>query len=225
MIRPRINCPSVSAPLTRAGVILAGGLARRMGGGDKPLVAIGGRPMLDRVIERLAPQVDRLVINANGDPARFARYGLPVVPDTISGFAGPLAGILAGLRWAEANIPDAPAVLSVAADTPFFPADLAARLGAAAREGTIVLAASAEGVHPVFGLWPVALADDLEAFLAAGENPKILAFVDRHARADVMFEPLAVPGCPAVDPFFNVNTPDEAASAEGFAAALDRHAA
>ena len=211
---------SPAAPI--AGVILAGGLGRRMGGGDKPLVAVGGRPMLAWVIERLAPQVRALVINANGDPSRFAEYGLPVVPDTIEGFAGPLAGILAGMRWAEANVPAARFIVSVAADTPFFPGDLVLRLAeSCAGDATgIALAASADGVHPVFGLWPVALAGDLETFLATGVSGKILAFVDRHQRADVFFEPLPLPGGDTVDPFFNVNTPEDAARAEQIALAL-----
>ncbi len=204
------------------GLILAGGLGRRMGRGDKPLLAIDGRAMLDRVVERLGPQVDRLVINANGDPARFAQYGLPVVPDTIGGFAGPLAGILAGMRWAEANGHAAGFVASAAADTPFFPTDLVGRLAeASGGDLSIALAASADGVHPVFALWPVALADDLESFLASGVSGKILAFVDRHRRAESFFDPLPLPGGETVDPFFNVNTPEDAARAEEIARALD----
>lgn len=205
------------------GVILAGGLGRRMGGGDKPLLAVGGRTMLDRVVERLAPQVERLVINANGDPARFAAYGLPVVPDTIEGFAGPLAGILAGMRWSQANLPEARFIVSVAADTPFFPDDLVARLaeGCGRDERTVALAASTAGTHPVFGLWPVALADELEAFLRAGESGKILTFADRHLRLNVPFDDVALAGRDGVDPFFNVNTPEDAASAEQIAARLD----
>lgn len=210
-----------TAPIV--GVILAGGLGRRMGGGDKPLVAVGGRPMLDRVVERFAPQVGLLVINANGNPSRFAQYGVPVVPDTIGGFAGPLAGVLAGMRWAEANGHAAGFVASAAADTPFFPTDLVRRLAEASGgdNRSITLAASADGVHPVFGLWPVALAGDLESFLASGVSGKILAFVDRHRRAELFFAPLPLPGGETVDPFFNVNTPEDAARAEEIARALD----
>lgn len=205
-----------------AAVILAGGLGRRMGGGDKPFIEIAGRPMLARVIDRLSAQAGRIAINANGDPARFVSFGLPVVADTVPGFAGPLAGILAGLRWAEVAAPEATFVLSAAADTPFFPADLAARLldAVAGDEFAIVLAASAAGVHPVFGLWPVALAADLESFLASGKSGKILAFVDRHRRLDVRFEDIRAPSGELVDPFFNVNTPEEARIAEEIAAAL-----
>ena len=194
-----------------------------MGGGDKPLVAIGGRPMLRRVVERLSPQVARVVINANGDPARFADYDLPVVADTIAGFAGPLAGILAGMRWSQAALPDAPFVASVAGDTPFFPENLVARLVEACGgdEWTVALATSAAGKHPVFGLWPIALADDLDAFLASGESGKILAFSDRHKRVDVPFAGLQLPDGASVDPFFNVNTPEDAARAEQIAASLE----
>ena len=206
-----------------AGLILAGGLGRRMGGGDKPLLPVGGMPMLARVIERLRPQVERLVLNANGDPARFAQYGLPVVADTIEGFAGPLAGILAGMRWSAANLPQARFMVSAAADTPFFPADLVARLGAGCGnyEDTIAIAASRAGVHPVFGLWPIALADDLENFLAAGESGKILTFADRHRRVNVPFDEIALPSGETVDPFFNVNTPEDAAKADEITRALE----
>lgn len=205
------------------GVILAGGLGRRMGGGDKPLMTLRGRPMLDRVIERLAPQVDKLVLNANGDPARFAQYGLPVVADTIEGFAGPLAGLHAGMRWAQTNAPESRFIISAAADTPFFPADLVARLAdaAASAEDTIALAASPNGTHPVFGRWPVALADDLDALLNSGETGKILAFADRYIRLNVPFDEIALEGGRSIDPFFNVNTPEEAAQAEEIAAALE----
>jgi len=210
-----------------AGVVLAGGLGRRMGGGDKPLRAIGGRTMLARAIERLAPQVSALAVNANGDPARLAEFRLPVIADPVPGFAGPLAGILAGMRWARDAIPDAAHLVSAAADTPFFPGDLVSRLVAGCRgnPGCIALAASDAGAHPVFGLWPIALADDLDAFLRTGQTGKILAFVDRHRRVDVHFDALFLPGSRRLDPFFNVNTPEDAAEAEAFAAVLDGAAA
>jgi molybdopterin-guanine dinucleotide biosynthesis protein A len=206
-----------------AGIILAGGLATRMGGGDKPLIEVAGRPMLDHVVEHLRGQVARLAINANGDPARFAGYGLPVVADPVEGNAGPLAGILAGMRWAAREVPDARFLASVAGDTPFFPRDLVARLGEGCGrdEGTVALAASAAGVHPVFGLWPVALADDLEAFLEAGESRKILAFADRYLRLNVPFDSLVVDG-EEIDPFFNVNTPEDAKAADAIARGLAR---
>jgi molybdopterin-guanine dinucleotide biosynthesis protein A len=214
--------PTGRAPF--AAVILAGGLGRRMGGGDKPLLAVGDKPMLERVIERLTPQVERVVINANGDPSRFAAFGLPVVPDTIEGFAGPLAGVLAGMRWSRANLPEARFLASAAADTPFFPADLVARLaeGTGGDEGTIALAASSAGTHPVFGLWPVAFADALEAFLRDGGSGKILTFADRYLRVNVPFDDIDLGNGEAADPFFNVNTPEDAERAEEIAAALDR---
>ena len=196
-----------------AGLILAGGLGRRMGGGDKPLLPVGGMPMLARVIERLRPQVERLVLNANGDPARFAQYGLPVVADTIEGFAGPLAGILAGMRWSLAHVPAARHIATVSSDAPFLPTDLVARLSSeiADRPDAISLARSGGDVHPVIGLWPVALADDLEAWLAAGTR-KVLVWVDRHPSAQVDFPQIEIGGR-RIDPFFNANTPEELAAA------------
>lgn len=204
------------------GVVLAGGQARRMGGGDKPLKLIAGRTMLDRVIARLAGQVNGIVLNANGDPARFAATGLPVAADPIEGFAGPLAGVLAGMRWAKANAPHARFVLTVAGDTPFFPLDLTARFLAAtsADERTIALAETGGKAHPVFGLWPVALTDDLHDFLTHGETRKVLAWVDRHRRVDVPFEAITMKGTTA-DPFFNVNTPEDMSKAEEIARALE----
>jgi molybdopterin-guanine dinucleotide biosynthesis protein A len=201
------------------GLLLAGGQSRRMseaftdGRGDKGLLEIGGKTMLGHVIDRLAPQAGRLVINANGDPARFAAFGLPVSPDTIEGFVGPLAGILAGLRWSIANVPEATHVVSVSSDAPFLPSDLVARLQAALVEapGAIALARSAGELHPVIGLWPVALADDLEAALKAGTR-KVLAWTDRHGTVPVDFSLMQIKGH-SVDPFFNANTPDELAQA------------
>ncbi|WMS41017.1 molybdenum cofactor guanylyltransferase MobA [Acuticoccus sp. MNP-M23] len=192
-------------------IILAGGLARRMGGGDKALLPLNGRPLLAHVIAQLAPQAGAIAINANGDPARFAAFGLPVLADPVADYPGPLAGILAGLRWAAAA--GAPDVVSVAADTPFFPADLVVRLRAAAADACapIALAATpdpARGVarHPTFGLWSTALADDLAEALAGGTR-KIVAWTDRHGAATALFD---APG----DPFFNLNTPDDLARAQ-----------
>ncbi|KAB2848446.1 MAG: molybdenum cofactor guanylyltransferase MobA [Hyphomicrobiaceae bacterium] len=178
-----------------------------MGGGDKGLRLIAGRPMIERVVERLKPQVRTLVLNANGDPSRFAALGLPVVADPIEGFAGPLAGVLAGLSWARLNAPGTVFVVSAATDTPFFPRDLVARFLDAAdgNERRIALARSADGLHPVFGLWPIALAGDLEAALKSGTR-KVLDWTGRHATVEVEFQGAEVPG---VDPFFNVNTPEE----------------
>jgi molybdopterin-guanine dinucleotide biosynthesis protein A len=192
-----------------AGVILAGGLARRMGGGDKALLEVAGRPLLAHVIERLAPQVDALVLNANGDPSRFARFGLPVVPDTVEGFAGPLAGVLAGMRWASALGHEQ--VVSAAGDTPFFPVDLVARLRAAQGDQPIAMAATDDperglSEHPTFALWPVRLADDLEKSLTEGRMRKVIVWTSRHGCARAVFGG-------AEFPFFNVNTPEDLAEA------------
>ena len=198
------------------GLLLAGGQSRRMAQafegksqGDKGLLDLAGKPMLARVIERLAPQADAMVINANGDPARFAPFGLPVVPDTIEGFVGPLAGILAGLRWSAANAPGAEYVASVSTDAPFLPIDLVVRLqqGLAAGSGKIALASSGGELHPVIGLWPVALADDLEEALKQGLR-KVLRWTDGHGTVPVEFPFIEMKGR-QIDPFFNANTPEE----------------
>lgn len=193
-----------------AGVLLAGGQSRRMGGGDKGLIDIGGATMLGRVIERLSPQVARLAINANGDPARFSGFGLPVVADTIEGYVGPLAGVLAGMRWAQSAAPDASHIVTASTDAPFLPLDLAARLAsglAAKPENAIALAKSGGHLHPVIGLWPVKLADDLETALGDGVR-KVLHWTDRHGTLGVEFEFTDIAGR-TIDPFFNANTPEE----------------
>ncbi len=192
------------------GLVLAGGLARRMGGGDKSLIKIAGVTILERVLTRLAPQCARVVLNANGDPARFAFTGLPIVADSVPDFAGPLAGILAGLDWMAANTPDLTWMASVPGDCPFLPDDLVARLHAArAAENTpLACARSGEWRHPVVGLWPVALRDDLRRALLDEGLHKIEVWTARHgvAIADWPDRP--------VDPFFNVNTPEDVAAAE-----------
>jgi len=199
-----------------AGVILAGGRATRMGGGDKGLRRVGDRRLIDHVIDRLAPQCAALAINANGDPARFAEFGLPVLADSLPDHPGPLAGVLAGLDWAAAE--GHAAIVTAAADTPFFPRDLARRLAAAAGPSGLALAASrdAEGKlwrHPTFGLWPVALRDDLRAALRGGLR-KIVLWTDAHGAGLAEF-----PATP-FDPFFNVNTPEDIARAEDLRALL-----
>lgn len=200
------------------GVVLAGGLSRRMGGTEKSLMVLAGRPLVAHIRDRLAPQVDRLILNANGDPARFAGLGLPIQADTVGGNAGPLAGILAGMRWARRNAPSLRFIATAATDTPFFPLDLVARLADATHldQDCIGLACSAGHRHPVFGLWPVALADDLEDFLTAGETGKVMRFVDRHRLVEVDF-PFDASGGREADPFFNVNTPEEFEIARRFA--------
>lgn len=194
------------------GIILAGGQARRMGGGDKALLPLGNSTLLQHVIDRLDPQVRDLALNANGDPARFSSFGLPVFPDTIDGFVGPLAGVLAGLDWAAQH--GATHIVSAAADTPFLPADLVPQLLLKAEKtgAPIVLAASddpIEGVRrqPTFGLWSVALRDDLRAALLGGLR-KIVIWTDHHNAALASF-PAAL-----YNPFFNINTPEDLIQAE-----------
>ena len=192
------------------GVILAGGRATRMGGGDKGLRLVGGRRLIDHVIDRLGPQCAALAINANGDPARLAEFGLPVLPDSLPDHPGPLAGVLAGLDWAAGQGADA--IVTAAADTPFFPADLVARLTEKAGPSGLCLAASPDETgrvqrHPTFGLWPVALRDDLRAALTGGLR-KIVIWTDGHGAGQAVFD--ASP----FDPFFNVNTPEDIATAE-----------
>ena len=195
------------------GVLLAGGLARRMGGGDKPMRLIGGRTILERVIARLKPQCDGLILNANGDPARFASFALPVISDTVADFPGPLAGILAALDWAATNRPEISWVLSAAADCPFLPRDLVARLHRARIEENAQLAVAASGgqSHPVIGLWGVALREELRHALVVEDVRKIDRWTARYRLATVTWplEPL--------DPFFNANTVDDIAEAERLA--------
>jgi len=196
------------------GVLLAGGLARRMGGGDKPMRQIAGRTILQRVIARLAPQCDGLILNANGDPARFAAFGLPVIPDGVADFPGPLAGILAGLDWVAANRPEVTFMLSAAADCPFLPRDLVTRLDQAriAQDAQLAVAASDGQSHPVIGLWSVSLREDLRHALVVEDVRKIDRWTARYRLATVTWpiHPL--------DPFFNANTIEDVAEADRLAA-------
>lgn len=194
-------------------VVLAGGLGRRMGGGDKPMREVGGRTILDLVIERLAPQCDELVLNANGDPARFTRFGRPVVADSIEGYPGPLAGILAALEWATANRPEVEWVVSVAGDCPFLPRDLVQRLQQARMEQGADLAVAASGgqAHPVIGLWKVALRDELRHALIEEDIRKIDRWTARYRLATVAWRNKPV------DPFFNANTVEDLVEAERLA--------
>jgi molybdopterin-guanine dinucleotide biosynthesis protein A len=197
------------------GLILAGGLARRMGGGDKAKIEIGGVSILDRVIATLSAQCAGMVINANGDPGRFADTGLPVIADSVPGFAGPLAGVLAGLDWLAGQDNGIEWILSVPGDCPFLPDDLAERLHAARRKmGSgvpLACARSGEWRHPVIGLWPLALREDLRKALVEEDLRKIEVWTARHGIAVADW-----PDTP-VDPFFNVNTPDDAARAQQLA--------
>ena len=190
------------------GVILAGGLARRMGGGDKSLLSLGASSrVLDQVIARLGAQVDQMVLNANGDPARFDEFGLPVVADSLDGFLGPLAGVLAGLDYAADHGFDH--IVSVAADTPFFPTDLVSALDTASKHMDVPIALAATKIeggktvrHPTFGLWPVALREDLRSALQNGLR-KVVLWTDQHCVETHVF------GSGEIDPFFNINTPED----------------
>jgi len=195
------------------GVILAGGLARRMGGGDKARIRIGGKTILERVLARLTPQCSRVILNANGDPARFSDTGLPVLADSVPDFAGPLAGILAGLDWAAAQVPEIADVVSVPGDCPFLPRDLVARLLAARQSAGLPLACAQSGEwrHPVVGIWPVALRSDLRHAVSKEGLRKIELWTARHGVAIARW-----PNAP-VDPFFIVNAPADAAEAERIA--------
>ena len=201
-------------------VLLAGGLARRMGGGDKPMRRIGGRTILERVIARLKPQCGELILNANGDPARFAEFGLPVIADTVEDFPGPLAGILAALDWTAAHRPDVRFILSAAADCPFLPRDLVARLTRALAEQDAQLAVASSGgqSHPVIGLWSVALREELRHALVVEDIRKIDRWTSRYNLATVSW-----PTTP-LDPFFNANTMDDIAEADRLAALDDNQA-
>ena len=188
-----------------AGVILAGGLATRMGGGDKCLLPLKGVPMLESIVARLAPQVGAMALNANGDAARFASFDLPVIADSVAGFAGPLAGVLAGLDWAAGQ--GHASIVTVAGDTPFFPEDLVARLTAEAEgmAAPLVLARTPDGRQPTFGLWPVALRDDLRAALEGGLR-KVVLWTDQHGGRMAEFAD--------AEAFFNINTPEDKDRAE-----------
>jgi len=196
------------------GVILAGGLSRRMGGGDKALSLLNGTSLMARVVARIGPQVGALAINANGDAARFSEFGLPVIADSVEGFAGPLAGVLAGLDWAASQ--GAADIVTVAADTPFFPSDLVMRLRAdLGKDDTrISMAATPDAQRglarqPTFALWPVALREDLRAALSDGVR-KVVVWADKHGCAVTEFE------IGEIDPFFNVNTPEDMDKAARF---------
>lgn len=199
------------------GVLLAGGLARRMGGGDKPMRRIAGRTILERVIARLEPQCDELILNANGDPARFAAFALPVIADSVADFPGPLAGILAALDWVAVNRPDVKWMLSAAADCPFLPRDLVSRLDVAraTENAELAVAASGDQSHPVVGLWSIGLRDELRHALVVEGIRKIDRWTARYKLATVTW-----PTTP-LDPFFNANTVEDIAEAERLAA-LDR---
>lgn len=196
-------------------ILLAGGLARRVGGGDKALRSLAGRPLLAHVIDRIRPQIDTLALNANGDPTRFSEWNLPVVADTIGDNPGPLAGILAGMEWAQQTIPAATDIISIPTDTPFLPCDLVDRLRAAraATGAEIALAVSQGRTHPVIGLWPIRLKHDLHHALLQEGLRKVGDFANRYRLA------LAAFNTELVDPFYNLNRPEDFADATRLLAA------
>jgi molybdenum cofactor guanylyltransferase len=194
------------------GIILAGGLARRMGGGDKCLLPLAGKTLLQRTIDRIQPQVATLLLNANGNSLRFARTRLPVVADHYTNNLGPLAGIHAGLTWMKNNASEAQWLLSVASDTPFFPANLAESLLEAAGNSKLVVATSNQQTHPVFALWHMSLLDEIEAQLNTSEAPRLQDWMSAHHPVTVAFP------VESYDPFFNINTPQDLYAAEPMAA-------
>ncbi len=205
---------------TVAGVLMAGGQSRRMGGGDKCLRTLAGKPILTHVIDRVRPQIGPLVLNANGDPARFSAFGLPVVADAVGDFAGPLAGVLTGLEWAAESAPGCIWLASFATDAPFLPEDLVARLLAAVEtEGADMACAASDGRnHPVFGLWPLRLRHDLRRAMVEEGIRKVDIWTARFKLARVEFSLSRTPAGP-LDPFFNANRPEDLAEAERFALA------
>ena len=201
------------------GVVLAGGRSLRMGGREKAFLALAGQPMLAHVLARFAPQIARVAINANGDPARFAAFGLPVIADETPDFPGPLAGILAALRWAGHM--RASHVATVASDAPFIPLDLVARLLSAAGAGDRIVVARSDGQsHPVAALWPLGITDDLSQALATGER-RVQRWVEMQGARTVDFSPFELDGR-TIDPFMNVNTPADLAEADTLMQLLKR---
>lgn len=200
------------------GVILAGGLSRRMEGPEKSLLELNNKPLIEWVADKLSSQTNQLILNANGEPERFAHLDLIIQPDTVEGYAGPLAGILAAMRWAELNT-SLTHIITAAADTPFFPQDYVKSMlkQAKEKEASIALASSNDRKHPVFGLWPVKLADALEEFIVDENNRKVMMFVERYPNCLVNFHE-TIEG---VDPFFNVNTPDDMEVARKIALGLE----
>lgn len=207
---------NMDAPI--AGVVLAGGRSLRMGGGDKGLKLLAGRPILAHVIDRLRPQVQQLALNANGDPQRLEAFGLDVIADPVGEFAGPLAGVLAAMRWAGTK--GCERVATAASDTPFLPSTLVHDLSrAAGGRDRIAAPRSDRRPHPVFALWPVTAAEALEAFLQSGRKARVLDFIGEHDHVFVDFEPMRTRQG-RIDPFFNINTPDDLRTAEDLAAEL-----
>lgn len=192
------------------GIILAGGLAKRMGGGDKCLLPLAGKTLLQRTVERAKPQVETLLLNANGSSLRFARTRLPVIPDIFADNRGPLAGIHAGLSWMRQFTPEAQWLASFASDTPFFPTDMVPRLfdAASTSHSQLAVAKSRNRIHPIFALWHVSLLERIEHQLKSGETPRLQDWVQQQQMVEAEFV------ADAYDPFFNINTPQDLYAAE-----------
>lgn len=200
------------------GVLLAGGQARRMGGGDKCLLPLGGRTLLQRSIAKAQPQVDQLILSANGNSLRFARSRLPVVADAYPEFLGPLAGIHSAIQWARQERPETQWLASFACDTPFFPDDLVTQLAEAAeRESALVTVAASSGrMHPIFALWHSSLFDALTKTLESGNIPPLAQWIEQQTHLQVNFS------CADYDPFFNINQPQDLYDAEAFLPLADK---
>ena len=196
--------------ITVAGILVAGGKSSRMGGGDKCMRLLAGKPILEHIIERVGPQVSQLVINTNGDPKRFSSFGLQVILDSVDGYFGPLAGVLSGMEWTKKNLSDCKWIVTIATDTPFLPANLVQRLIEAATNysADVTFASSAQRRHPVFGLWPVSLSDDLRHALIHEGIRKIDHWANKYNCVEVAFDE------ELVDPFFYINKPDDLVQAE-----------
>lgn len=202
-------------PDSVVGVILAGGLSNRMGGGDKTLLTLHHKPVLQHIIDRLQPQVDQLILNANGDTVRFNNFNVTIIPDTVDNYAGPLAGILAGLEWTARQHPDTSWVMSVTGDTPFLPASLVKRCREAVQNNSQLALVRSQGFcHPTIGLWPVSLAPALRHALVEEHIHKVALFTARYSPSIVDFNHTPV------DPFFNINTPEDLKQAETLFAQL-----
>ncbi|MHC1548649.1 molybdenum cofactor guanylyltransferase MobA [Phyllobacterium sp. K27] len=199
-----------------AGIILAGGQSRRMNGSDKALLPFGTGRLIDHVHQRLARQLPIIAVNTNSDSAHFHHLGIPIIPDSIAGFVGPLAGILAGMEWAAAQSDGFSHILTVATDTPFFPDDLHERLSQQVVNApdAIAIASSAGRIHPVFGLWPISLRGELREWLADDENRKVMNWIDTHPHKSFEFPLTATQTDQPIDPFFNINTQEDILEAQ-----------
>lgn len=202
------------------GIVLAGGLSSRMGE-DKSRLDLGGTTLLSRAIARLAEQVHAVAVSSNATAPLAIGTDIEVFGDTLPGRQGPMAGVLSAMHHAARNFPDAVHIVTVATDTPFFPADLVVRLEDASASRAGIPVASCDGhLHPVFALWPIALADDLEAWLQTDEKRRVRAFIERHGVIEVAFPRIEI-GQASIDPFFNINTPAELEQARQWLDAME----